>query len=172
MNFLSDIEKKLSLDFQNKGYIIKKSCDKNSLNKIRNFFYRSLIKELKIKKKYSEEDLLNNVHKHLKVKDLNRVRVKLIENLGSNEELKKLYYQSCKQYLDTLIGNELVMQKKISLSIQMPNDNSSILPIHSDVWSGVSPYDVVVWIPLVDCYKTKSMFILPPKNTQKFAQNI
>ena len=172
MNFLSNIEKKLSLDFQNKGYIIKKSCDKNSLNKIRNFFYRSLIKELKIKKKYSEEDLLNNVHKHLKVKDLNRVRVKLIENLGSNEELKKLYYQSCKQYLDTLIGNELVMQKKISLSIQMPNDNSSILPIHSDVWSGVSPYDVVVWIPLVDCYKTKSMFILPPKNTQKLINDL
>ena len=22
-------------------------------------------------------------------------------------------------------------------------------------WSGVSPYEIVAWIPLVDCYKTK-----------------
>ena len=54
----------------------------------------------------------------------------------------------------------------------MPKDDSSILPIHSDVWSGVSPYDIVVWIPLVNCYKTKSMFILSPNNTQNLVKNL
>ena len=60
------------------------------------------------------------------------------------------------------------MQRKVNLSIQMPNDDSSLLPVHSDVWSGCSPFEVVVWIPLVNCSKTKSMFILPKNEKNKF----
>ena len=56
----------------------------------------------------------------------------------------------------------------MNLSIQMPNDDSSLLPVHSDVWSGCSPFEVVVWIPLVNCSKTKSMFILPKNENSKF----
>ena len=55
------------------------------------------------------------------------------------------------------------MQKRINLSIQLPNDSSSLLPLHSDIWSGDSPFEAVVWIPLVDCFKTKSMYILKSK---------
>ena len=45
------------------------------------------------------------------------------------------------------------MQQRINLSIQLPNDKSSLLPIHSDTWSGDSPFETVVWIPMVNCYK-------------------
>jgi len=37
------------------------------------------------------------------------------------------------------------------------------LSVHADTWSGDSPYEVVVWLPLVDYYNTKSMYFLPPK---------
>ena len=84
-----------------------------------------------------------------------------------NKSLRKLYYMISKDFLNTLIGNELSMQQRINLSIQMPNDRSSLLPVHSDVWSGDSPFEIVVWIPLVDCYKTKTMYILPPKKNNK-----
>ncbi len=47
------------------------------------------------------------------------------------------------------------MQLRVNLSIQMPEDESSLLPVHADTWSGDSPYEVVVWLPLVDCYDTK-----------------
>ena len=67
-----------------------------------------------------------------------------------------------------LVGNEIMMQKKINLSIQLPGDESSLLPIHSDVWSGDSPYEINLWVPLVDCYRTKSMYILSPKENDKF----
>ena len=60
------------------------------------------------------------------------------------------------------------MQKRISLSIQFPKDKSSLLPIHSDTWSGLSPFEAVAWLPLVNCYKTKSMYILPPSENKKF----
>ena len=60
------------------------------------------------------------------------------------------------------------MQKNINLSIQCPNDDSSLLPIHSDTWDGNSPFEAVLWVPFVDCYKTKSMFILNAKKYVKF----
>ena len=69
--------------------------------------------------------------------------------------------------LDVILGNELAMQLRINLSIQLPNDDGSLLPIHSDVWSGDSPFESVVWLPLVNCFKTKSMFILPPSKYAK-----
>ena len=59
------------------------------------------------------------------------------------------------------------MQMRVNLSIQLPRDKSSLLPVHSDVWSGDSPFETVVWLPLVDCFKTKSMFILPPAKYNK-----
>ena len=56
----------------------------------------------------------------------------------------------------------MAMQNSINLSIQLPNDKSSLLAIHADTWSGDS-FEVAVWLPLVDVYKTKSMYILPAK---------
>ena len=63
------------------------------------------------------------------------------------------------------------MQLRTNLSIQIPNDNSSLLPIHADTWSGDSPFETVVWIPFVNCYNTKSMFILNPLETEKLMKN-
>ena len=65
-----------------------------------------------------------------------------------------------------------MMQKNINLSIQFPNDNSSLLPIHSDVWSGDSPYEINLWVPLVNCYKTKSMYILEQKKYADFKKKM
>ena len=72
----------------------------------------------------------------------------------------------------TLCGNELVMQRKVNLSIQLSNDDSSLLPLHSDVWSGCSPFEVVLWIPMVDCKKTSSMYILSRNDNDQFYKKI
>ena len=42
------------------------------------------------------------------------------------------------------------------------------MPLHSDTWSGDSPFEVVLWVPFVDCFDTKSMFILNQKKIKKF----
>tara|TARA_B110000483_G_scaffold243255_1_gene332110 strand:+ start:554 stop:1351 length:798 start_codon:yes stop_codon:yes gene_type:complete len=169
--FLSDYEKKISKEFLNNGYIVKKSKNLKALHKIRELLIIQLKKDLKIKNKVNNENLLNNIHKYINLKDLNKIRLNLIDKVSSTTKFKKLYYDASKEYIDILLGNELVMQKSLGLSIQLPKDDSSILPIHSDVWSGVSPFDIVVWIPLVDCYKTKTMFILPPKQNQMFLKD-
>ena len=45
----------------------------------------------------------------------------------------------------------------------MPNDKNSLLDLHSDIYAGESPFQVVVWLPLVDAYSSKSMFFTQPK---------
>ena len=167
-NFLSKKDIKLSKEFEKKGYIIRNISNKFALKKIENIFTQFIYKELKIQKKISSKYLFNNITKFLPNKSLNSFRLKLINHINNKKEFKKLYYLIAKSYVDTLVGNELVMQNKINLSIQLPNDSSSLLPVHSDVWSGDSPFEIVVWLPLVDCYKTKAMYILPPSKYQKF----
>jgi len=63
------------------------------------------------------------------------------------------------------------MQSRVNLSIQLPNDASSLLATHADTWSGDSPFEVVVWLPLVDCYKTKAMYLLPPDKNLNLNKN-
>ena len=162
-NFLSKEEKKISSEFKSKGYIIKKIKDIRSLKKIRKFFVKSIKKNLNIKDTIkSDKSLLNNIHRNIRIKDLNSFRLKIINDINKNKDFRELYYKISKPLLEIILGNELAMQLRVNLSIQLPGDDSSLLPIHSDVWSGDSPFESVVWLPLVDCYKTKSMFILPP----------
>ena len=162
-NFINKEEKKNSLEFEKKGFLVKDINEKESLLKIRKIFIQEIKKNSLLKKKFkSDSNLLNSIHKHIPLINLNKFRLKIINEVNKNAKLRELYYQVSKKYLDAILGNELCMQKKINLSIQLPEDNSSLLPIHSDVWSGDSPFETVVWLPLVDCYKTKSMFILPP----------
>ena len=166
--FLNKKDIRTSKEFENKGYIIKNIVNKPLLKEIENIFIKFTRKELKIKKKINPQHLLNNIQKNLTINKLNVFRVKLINHINNSQNIRKFYYLMAKPYLDTLVGNELVMQKRINLSIQIPNDNSSLLPVHSDVWSGDSPFEIVVWLPLVNCYKTKAMYILPPKKYKSF----
>lgn len=167
INFISNEELKISKEFEKKGYIKKKISLKH-LKVIHKTIIQIIKKELKLKKSYNTQFLLNNIHKFIKLKDLNSFRVKIINKINKSEEFKKNFYFLAKPFLDNLVGNELAMQNSISLSIQLPNDDSSILPVHSDVWSGDSPFEIVVWLPLVKCFKTKSMFLLPPKHYKQF----
>lgn len=170
-NFLTKKEKTISKKFQRDGYVIFKLENNKFITKLHKILKKIVFKELKIKKNIKLDNLLNNFHKYVQLKDLNFIRLNIYNSINKSKELRKLYYLSSKNILDIIVGNELVMQKRFNLSIQLPNDNSSLLPLHSDVWSGDSPYEAVVWIPLVNCYKTKSMYILNANKYKKFEKN-
>ena len=166
-------EIKLSEEFKRKGYIIFKSNNKNSLNYLREKIIKSITNLNKTKKVFnaSDEKFLNNFHNEVKPNKLNSVRLNLINTINKDKNFKKNYFLTAKSNLHKIVGNELSMQTRINLSIQTPKDSSSLLPIHSDIWSGDSPFEVVVWIPLVNCYKTKSMYIIPPNIYKKIEKN-
>ena len=105
-------------------------------------------------------------------RDLNDLRVYLINKLNKEKKLPPKIYKLSKSHIHWVVGNELAMQRSINLSIQMPQDSNSLLPLHSDVWSGNSPYEIVLWIPFVNCYRTKSMFVLPKNETDQITRNL
>ena len=98
---------------------------------------------------------------HVATTDLNEFRLTLIRELNADETIRPLLYQLAREPLHLLVGNELAMQRGLNLSIQLPDDDSSLLPLHSDIWSGNSPYEVVFWLPLTPVYRTRSMYLLP-----------
>ena len=155
MDFLSKNEKILENEFIDQGFIVRETANKDALNKIQKFAIDLLSRK--------GGDSLDNAHKAISINNLNDFRLEVINEINAQPWLREAYYQIAKPYLEILVGNELAMQSRVNLSIQLPGDDSSLLPVHADTWSGDSPFEVVVWLPLVDCFNTKSMYILKPK---------
>ena len=162
-NFIKDKKQLI-----NKGYIIKKVEKKSSLEYINRFFKKNILTSPYTDRNKIKKFSFNNLHKYIEIKDLNKVRLNLIHSMNKDNNFRKHFFILAKETLFNMVGNELAMQNNINLSIQFPDDVSSLLPLHADTWSGDSPFESVLWLPLVNCYKTKSMFILGQKKYPKF----
>lgn len=167
-NFSTSDESDIVSSFLNNGYIIKNVSDLNALNEIRKVFFKALSSHREFENlNFSDiEYILNNFHKQINPLSLNSIRLSIIKAIEQNPDFLSLIYLVSKDYLHSLVGCELAMQKRINLSIQMPNDESSLLTIHADTWQGDSPFEIVVWLPLVDCFNTKSMYLTHPSATE------
>jgi sporadic carbohydrate cluster 2OG-Fe(II) oxygenase len=161
--FLDKNEIKITSQYLENGYIIQPVADIEALEWMRNKFVEIVSEYLGITDIKEPEKLLNYIHENVEVKELNQFRLKVIRSFNSASEFREMYYRVARPYLEILVGNELAMQLRVNLSIQFPNDDSTILPVHADTWSGDSPFEVVVWLPIVNCYGTKAMYLLPPK---------
>ena len=171
-NFLTLDDTKISNEFKKNGYVIRNVADTKSLDYIQSQFIKLVKKNYKFEKNYNNEKILNFFHKKIKKNQLNDFRLKILNQINKDEKCRYNYFKVSKPYLEAIVGNELVMQKKINLSIQLPEDQDSLLAVHSDVWSGDSPFEVVVWLPLVNCFRTKSMYILPANLINQFNKKI
>lgn len=168
--FLSKSEKQLSDEYLQQGYIIRPVADTKALEWVQSQFIRLIDEILGVEADAKPEDILNKIHQRVPVAELNAFRLQVIRGFNAIEGFREMYFQIARPYLETLVGNELAMQLRINLSIQFPGDESSLLPVHADTWSGDSPFEVVVWLPLVDCYGTKTMYILPPQGSANLSQ--
>lgn len=166
-NFFSKEETIFFKDYFYKGFCIFNVRNMDSLNFLKNNIKKLILKEDKNLKK-EKNDPFNNLHKFIKKKNINNFRLKIFKNLNNIKNIRFHYFKVSSPFIEMISGNELVMQKNLNLSIQMPKDDESILDIHADTWSGDSAYETVAWIPLVDCRDTKSMFILPANKYENF----
>ena len=152
--------------FLEKGYVIIPLAEKDRLDAIRKRMHARGL-ELLNGKKPSLAEFFDHTEKFVSPEKLNGFRLGMIEHLNRDALLRPALFKMARRKIEWIVGNEIAMQRTINLSIQMPKDDSSLLPLHSDVWSGNSPYEIVLWLPLVDCYKTKSMYILPRPHSEK-----
>ena len=159
--FFPPSEKQAIQDFLEKGYHRFKIKNTDLLKGLRHKLFQWSRELLGLDSDLDEVVFFDTVSDMVQVSELNQFRMSLIQRLTSTLHIRPWLYHMAREPLELLVGNELAMQRSLNLSIQMPDDDSSLLPLHSDVWSGNSPYEVVFWMPLVDCYATKSMYILP-----------
>jgi sporadic carbohydrate cluster 2OG-Fe(II) oxygenase len=144
--------------FLKTGYNIFK-LKKDSAHKLRSIIISSIKEKIKTK-----EIDLDNFHKIFPKNKLNELRMHIYNSINKNNNFRKILYNGSKEAIEETVGSETV-QSYISFSIQCPNDRSSLLTMHTDFYNCDSLFQINIWVPFVDVYKTKSMFIIDPKNS-------
>lgn len=157
--FLNHAEDQLCEEFLAKGIVKLPVEDTTALDRIRDFVWLSATRS----PASTTGQSLGRTHEVIGPAALNDCRLHVIRSINAEPWFRPAYYSLARSAVNAIAGNELVMQRNVNLSIQLPNDASSLLPIHCDTWSGDSPYEVVLWVPLVDCHGTKSMFFVDAK---------
>ena len=152
------------------GFKIHKTNNIKLLNNLREEIYLHIKKIFKIKEPNPEIGL-NNFHKYtsdMNDGELNEKRVDLIHKITNECDAgQKIFKIFEKQLLDYL-GPDLLVQKSCNLVLQKPGDGNPS-EIHRDAPLN-SPYEIVLWLPLVDCFKTKSMYLLDIHKTKEAMQ--
>lgn len=168
-DFYTEEEKQLTSQFLRDKHYITPAEDMSALDAIRKKIAQETACAMGVSAPADSQvgSFLNYIHKDLSVDALNEVRLKVITAINSEGWFRKAYFKVARNAIMSLVGNELAMQRRVNLSIQLPNDDSSLLPVHADVWSGDSPYEIVMWLPLVDCFATKSMYLADPSVDEK-----
>lgn len=174
LDFFSDEEKLRIQAFLDNKFLIADVENKELLLKIQFEIAHLAAKSANITAPSADNvtNFLNQFHYNVSLKDLNAIRLYVISEINKKDWFRAAYYHLGKSMLSTLLGNELAMQRRINLSIQFPQDDSSLLPVHADVWSGDSPYELVLWLPLVDCFNTKSMYLCDSVHDIKFQNQL
>lgn len=120
----------------------------------------------------SDVDCLNRFHEWADLAQTNDLRLALHREVGAKPQIKTLVYDMVRAQLETLIGPEIVMQRQLNFVVHLPHDPANVIYLHTDSWSGCSPFEVILWLPLVDVSETKSMFVCPRPATLKHLRQL
>ena len=163
-DFLPPGEVELATKFHADGYVIVPAENSAALERLRSTVAGQAAAWLGLPAPEDPRAFLDAIHEHVGPEQVNEMRRTVIHDLNREDWVAQAYYALARNTIGALVGNELAMQRRINLSVQMPRDETSVLPVHADVWDGNSPFEVVVWVPLVDCTGSKSMFLLRPED--------
>jgi sporadic carbohydrate cluster 2OG-Fe(II) oxygenase len=150
-------------DFERNGFAVVPSDSLETLQELRRSVYAIAKRNFTV----SETDPargLNLLHEAAATgAELNERRLRLIREVNETANCAEHVFHAFESSLHQLLGPDILAQRTTNLVIQQPGDpNPSEL--HRDAPAN-SPYEVVVWVPLVDCYGSKSMYLLPREAT-------
>ena len=159
-DFRSSEELLMSEIYEEEGYLIE-DADFQYLKQMKRKIESAFSEFTTLKNKKCVT--LENAHQAIANEESNDLRLYIMQKISKDILFQKNYYNSAKFIIDRLCGNELAMQKRPGLSINLPRNQSDILPIHADTWNGVSPFELNIWIPFVDCHNSMCLYILKRK---------
>ena len=163
-DFRSKRELLMSSKYEKDGYIIENG-NLEYLENLKKFIEDIFVEFLQTRRKSYVS--LANAHQVVGNEESNNLRLFIMEKLSKGAEFNKNYYKSAREIIHNLCGNELAIQKRVGLSLNLPNNPRDVLAIHADTWNGVSPYELNIWIPLVDCSKSMCLYILKREQYQQ-----
>lgn len=172
LGFFTPEEIALSKDFIQNGFVVCDAESPTTLESISHEVTKIATNWLIQNQIESKSFELSQSHNFVSNEKLNDLRLTIFTEINKIADIRQRYFWLARQCLAALVGNELSMQNKVNLSIQQPNDESSVLPMHSDIWTGDSPFQVVLWVPLTDASKSNSMFFLPPNESHEARQRV
>jgi len=104
-------------------------------------------------------DSLDKLHLCVNDKSLNDLRMYLITSLNERKNTNNLLIDSAiSSHIENILGNDLLIQKHVNLVLQRPED-PDISETHRD-FPGNSAFELVVWVPLVDCDEKMSLYLI------------
>jgi len=135
---------------------------KNKIKKIKNKIINEVKKEYKSKKNISLEKFH---YEEFKKKNFNDFRLKVIKRINNIDNLHNMFFEIFKEKMIDFFGKDIAVQKNINLTIQRPHDFFRA-QLHRESPPDTA-YEIVLWVPLVNCKKTMSLYLFPLKDSQK-----
>jgi sporadic carbohydrate cluster 2OG-Fe(II) oxygenase len=149
--------------FAENGFAIVPAERRDVLDELRNAIFEHA-KTLVPYRGESIEDFLNGFHRYeLKSTELNAFRLALVEYMSSKLDVAQSILDAFGSDIRSMVGPDIATQKIVNIVVQQPGDADQV-PTHRDAPSN-SHFELIVWLPLVDCYRTKSMFALNRDDT-------
>ena len=157
--------------FKTSGFEIIPADDLSALNNFQRLIRDTSHKLIGEKTNGVVIDDLNSLHKAFKSpEDANSFRLKLTSQLSNQVDTGTKVFEIFRTKLEPLVGPDVLVQKTPNLVFQPP-EYPIPTELHRDAPAN-SPYEVIVWLPFVDCFNTKSMYVLDREHSQIAAEHI
>ena len=145
--------------FNSKGYSILDVEDIHSIDMVKTYladYFRH-----KFNMSGTDDYILNHAHncdKNLDDVMANNLVMELIQYFRKAYKMDEVVYNSIKSFIDYFLGQDIASQKNPNIVFQYPYSNR-FSELHTDAPNN-SKFELVCWLPLVNCYDSKSFFIL------------
>lgn len=144
--------------FRRRGFDVFKADDLPALEKLRNDVFAHAKNLVGDNQSNDPTAFFNSFHKRrLQGGDLNAFRMKLVSICTEQLKVNRGVFNAFEGTLNRLIGADVAAQKVVNIVVQQPGDADQVMT-HRDAPAN-SHFEVITWLPLVDVYDTKSMFI-------------
>lgn len=108
-----------------------------------------------------DEFVLNNSHLFIHELDdtlANQIVLDLITQFKTKYSMHDIVYSASKKVIDSIFGLDIACQKNPNIVFQYP-ESLRFAELHTDSPNN-SPFELVYWLPLVNCYESKSLYII------------
>lgn len=151
-------------EFESRGFCVVPASRPEVLDGLRSHIWSVAMRLVGAPTTDADSDL-NGLHRHVQGgDDATRFRLALTKAMTEGYDVGATVFDAFNGYLSRLVGTDVLSQRVPNVVFQPPGDPHPT-ELHRDAPAN-SPYEVVVWLPLVDCFGTKSMYVLDRTATE------